>query len=119
MSISLPLAILNVRRGTTDSRQWYESGIVVPTLLPASQWGSEVIVSSGVTPVGSPRRTYEGKPNHAWMSPDNALIYVDNIRDALIKYDPANAQTYQRNADTYKAKITQTLAPLRKRYGTP
>lgn len=45
------------------------------------------------------------------MSPDNALIYVDNIRDALIKYDPANAQTYQRNADTYKAKITQTLAP--------
>lgn len=48
------------------------------------------------------------------MSPDNALIYVDNIRDALIKYDPANAQTYQRNADTYKAKITQTLAPLRK-----
>ncbi|WP_434476843.1 hypothetical protein, partial [Escherichia coli] len=26
------------------------------------------------------------------MSPDNALIYVDNIRDAFIKYDPANAQ---------------------------
>ena len=23
-------------QGTTDSRQWYESGIVVPTLLPAS-----------------------------------------------------------------------------------
>lgn len=75
----------------------------------------EVIVSSGVTPVGITEGPYEGKPNpHAWMSPDNALIYVDNIRDALIKYDPANAQTYQRNADTYKAKITQTLAPLRK-----
>ncbi|WP_188032840.1 metal ABC transporter solute-binding protein, Zn/Mn family, partial [Escherichia coli] len=72
-------------------------------------------VSSGVTPVGITEGPYEGKPNpHAWMSPDNALIYVDNIRDALIKYDPANAQTYQRNADTYKAKITQTLAPLRK-----
>lgn len=72
----------------------------------------EVIVSSGVTPVGITEGPYEGKPNpHAWMSPDNALIYVDNIRDALIKYDPANAQTYQRNADTYKAKITQTLAP--------
>ena len=48
------------------------------------------------------------------MSPDNALIYVDNIRDALVKYDPANAQTYQRNADAYKQKITATLEPLRK-----
>ena len=58
---------------------------------------------------------YNGKPNpHAWMSPDNALIYVDNIRDALVKYDPANAQTYQRNAEAYKQKITATLEPLRK-----
>ena len=40
------------------------------------------------------------------MSADNALIYVDNIRDALVKYDPANAQTYQRNAEAYKQKIT-------------
>lgn len=75
----------------------------------------EVIVTAGVTPVGITEGPYDGKPNpHAWMSPDNALIYVDNIRDALVKYDPANAQTYQRNADIYKAKITRTLDPLRK-----
>ncbi|MDI8993135.1 zinc ABC transporter substrate-binding protein, partial [Salmonella enterica subsp. enterica serovar Anatum] len=42
---------------------------------------------------------------HAWMSAENALIYVDNIRDALVKYDPDNAQIYKQNAERYKAKI--------------
>lgn len=75
----------------------------------------EVIVSAGVTPVGITEGPYDGKPNpHAWMSPDNALIYVDNIRNALMKYDPTHAQTYQRNAELYKANITRTLDPLRK-----
>lgn len=69
----------------------------------------EVIVTKGITPMGISEGPYNGKPNpHAWMSPDNALIYVDNIRDALVKYDPANAQTYQRNAEAYKQKITAT-----------
>ncbi|BBU16356.1 hypothetical protein BE1S17E09_P11370 (plasmid) [Escherichia coli] len=51
-----------------------------------------MIVSSGVTPVGLTKGPYEGKPPppNAWMSPDNALIYIVNIRDALIKYDPEN-----------------------------
>lgn len=75
----------------------------------------EVIVTKGITPMGISEGPYNGKPNpHAWMSPDNALIYVDNIRDALVKYDLANAQTYQRNAEAYKQKITATLEPLRK-----
>jgi manganese/iron transport system substrate-binding protein len=78
----------------------------------------EVVVTQGITPMGIGEGPYNGKPNpHAWMSPDNALIYVDNIRDALVKYDPANAQIYQRNAEAYKQKITATLEPLRKQVG--
>ncbi|MBV8043174.1 metal ABC transporter substrate-binding protein [Pluralibacter sp.] len=74
----------------------------------------EVVVTAGITPMGITEGPYNGKPNpHAWMSADNALIYVNNIRDALVKYDPANAETYQRNAEAYKAKITRTMAPLR------
>lgn len=74
----------------------------------------EVVVSQGVEPIGIGEGPYNGKPNpHAWMSPDNALIYVDNIRDALVKYDPANAETYRQNAAAYKQKITSALAPLR------
>lgn len=74
----------------------------------------EVVVSAGVTPMGIGEGPYNGKPNpHAWMSPDNALIYVDNIRDALVKYDPVNAETYRQNASAYKQKITAALDPLR------
>ncbi|WIM57092.1 metal ABC transporter substrate-binding protein [Pantoea anthophila] len=74
----------------------------------------EVIVSAGITPIGIGEGPYNGKPNpHAWMSPDNALIYVDNIRDALVKYDPANAETYRQNAAAYKQKISAAIAPLR------
>ncbi|WJD49495.1 metal ABC transporter substrate-binding protein [Enterobacter sp. PGRG2] len=74
----------------------------------------EVVVSDGVKPMGISEGPYNGKPNpHAWMSAENALIYVDNIRDALVKYDPDNAQIYQQNATAYKAKIQATLAPVR------
>lgn len=73
-------------------------------------------VSAGVTPLGITEGPYNGKPNpHAWMSPDNALIYVDNIRDALSKADPANAATYAANAEAYKAKIRAEIAPIRAR----
>ncbi|OYY08421.1 MAG: iron ABC transporter substrate-binding protein [Rhizobiales bacterium 35-68-8] len=74
------------------------------------------VVSDGVTPLGITEGPYNGKPNpHAWMSPDNALIYVDNIRAALSKADPANAATYAANADAYKAKIRAAIAPIRAR----
>ena len=72
------------------------------------------VVSRGVAPIAIAQGPYAGKPNpHAWMSPQAALIYVDNIRDALVEHDPAQADTYRRNAAAYKARITATLDPLR------
>ncbi|WP_434775358.1 metal ABC transporter substrate-binding protein [Pseudomonas oryzihabitans] len=72
------------------------------------------VVSQGIEPIAIAQGPYAGKPNpHAWMSPQAALIYVDNIRDALVEHDPAQADTYRRNADAYKARITATLDPLR------
>lgn len=73
-----------------------------------------VVVSDGVEPMGIGAGPYTGKPNpHAWMSPQSALVYVDNIRDALVQHDPAHADTYKANAEAYKQKITATLEPLR------
>ena len=49
---------------------------------------------------------YEGKPNpHAWMSPANARVYVENIRKGLTRLDPAGAATYRRNADRYSREL--------------
>ncbi len=76
----------------------------------------EVIVSQGVEPMGIGEGPYSGKPNpHAWMALDSALIYVDNIRDAFVKYDPKNAEVYMANATAYKDKIKTAIEPLRKR----
>lgn len=76
----------------------------------------EVVVSTGVEPIGISEGPYTGKPNpHAWMSPDAALIYVDNIRDAFVKYDPSNASTYQANAEAYKVRIRDTIDPIKAR----
>lgn len=72
------------------------------------------IVSEGVQPMSIAEGPYTGKPNpHAWMSPTNALIYVDNIRDAFVEHDPAHAETYKANAEAYKAKIEAAVAPIR------
>ncbi|OZI71266.1 metal ABC transporter substrate-binding protein [Bordetella genomosp. 12] len=74
------------------------------------------VVSEGIAPIGIDAGPYQGKPNpHAWMSPQNALIYVDNIRDALVRHDPAHAETYRANAQAYKARIQATLEPIRAR----
>ena len=42
---------------------------------------------------------------HAWQSVANAKIYVANIRDALVKTDPAGQAAYEANAKAYLAKL--------------
>jgi len=75
-----------------------------------------VVVTEGIVPMGIAEGAYRGKPNpHAWMSPTNALVYVDNIAKAFAAHDPANAEVYRRNADSYAAKIKALDAPLRAR----
>lgn len=75
-----------------------------------------VVVTEGITPLPIREGAYNGNPNpHAWMSPSNALIYIENIRKGLVQADPANAETYNRNAKAYAEKIKALDAPLRER----
>ncbi|MGQ8774603.1 metal ABC transporter substrate-binding protein [Serratia sp. NA_112.1] len=74
------------------------------------------VVTEGITPLPIREGPYNGNPNpHAWMSASNALVYIENIRKALVQHDPGNAETYNRNAKTYAAKIAALDAPLRER----
>lgn len=72
------------------------------------------VVSDGIQPMSITGGDYDGRANpHAWMALDSALIYVDNIAQAMSDADPDNAATYRANADAYKARITDTIEPLR------
>lgn len=71
-------------------------------------------LTDGIVPMSITEGEYDGKPNpHAWMGLNNALIYVDNIRDAFLSHDPDNADIYTANAERYKKQITEAIAPLR------
>ena len=75
-----------------------------------------ITLSDGVEPMGISEGPYIDKPNpHAWMSLENALIYIDNIRDGLTKHDPQNATIYKENAQNYKTEITNAIAPLKEK----
>lgn len=74
------------------------------------------VLTEGVPPMGISEGPYTGKPNpHAWMSPANAVIYVENIRRALVKMDPANEAVYTANATAYAAKIKALDEPVRQK----
>lgn len=70
------------------------------------------VLTEGIEPIGIEEGPYVGKPNpHSWMSPRNALIYVENIRRALVELDPANAATYNANAIDDARSQLEKLAP--------
>ena len=88
--------------------RWFEQFLTNLGEVPSAT------LTEGIQPISISGGEYEGKPNpHAWMSPANAQIYVDNIAAALSDADPANAATYAANAATYKARLAAALDPLK------
>lgn len=86
--------------------KFYENAKEVPS----------AIVTEGITPLSIKEGAYKDLPNpHAWMSPTNGLIYVENIKNALIKADPTHQSEYEQNAKNYSQKIKDLDAPLRER----
>lgn len=77
------------------------------------------VLTEGIEPMGITEGPYTGKPNpHAWMSPTNAVVYVENIRRALVEVDPKNAEIYDANAAAYVAKIMALDGPVREKLAT-
>ncbi len=87
---------------------WFEQFLSNLRGVPAAT------LTDGIEPISIAEGSYEGAPNpHAWMGLDNALIYIDNIVRAMATADPDHAVTYQANAETYKARLRETIGPLR------
>ena len=72
-----------------------------------------VTVSEGVDPVSIAEDAYAGLPNpHAWMSPLNAQVYVENMTEAFAELDPANADAFRANAEAYKQELQEVQDQL-------
>src|SRR5690606_3682652 len=64
------------------------------------------VVSEGVEPIDITGDAYAGKPNpHAWMSPLNVRVYVDNMVRAFAELDPAHAEDFRANGERYQAEL--------------
>lgn len=88
--------------------RWFEKFLANLGSVPSA------VISDGVQPISISGGGYDGKPNpHAWMSPDNALIYVENIRKALTQVDPQNAEAYAANAKAYSDRIRAEIGPMK------
>jgi ABC-type Zn uptake system ZnuABC Zn-binding protein ZnuA len=79
---------------------WFEQFMGAVSDVPS------VVLTDGIEPLLIAEGAYKDLPNpHAWMSPQMALVYVDNIRKAFIELDPANESAYNANAEAYSAHI--------------
>ncbi|MBN7794202.1 metal ABC transporter substrate-binding protein [Microbacterium esteraromaticum] len=67
-----------------------------------------VVVSDGIEPIDIAADAYAGKPNpHAWMSPLNVQIYVDNMVEAFSDLSPEHAADFTANGEAYKSELQQ------------
>lgn len=46
-----------------------------------------------------------GADPHTWFDPNNVIIWVDNVEQALSTLDPAGAETYAENAAAYRSEL--------------
>jgi zinc/manganese transport system substrate-binding protein len=95
-----------------DARKIADAGLLVinglglegwlPRLLQASGGKAPILIATnGIAPL---KLGSDADP-HAWQSVVNAKKYVTNIRDALAAANPADAEVFRNQADTYLANL--------------
>jgi manganese transport system substrate-binding protein len=113
----------------SDLQRGQQADLILDNGLGLERWAEKfysnlknvrrITLSQGVEVVNINQDSYAGKPNpHAWMSPKAALIYVENIRKALIDLDPINAGSYNKNAADYSQKIKSLDQQLKETIAT-
>lgn len=76
-----------------------------------------VTLSDGIEPIQIAAGRGDGMPNpHSWMSPKNALVYVENVKKALCDLDPENADYYRANAAAYSARLRAIAERLEREF---
>lgn len=63
-----------------------------------------VTITEGIQPIESIQYKNSTDP-HAWMDVANGLIYIENIKNALVALDPDNADIYEFNYGIYRQQL--------------
>ncbi|MCK8615770.1 metal ABC transporter substrate-binding protein [Gordonia sp. C13] len=105
-----------------DVRRTATASLVVDNGLNLEAWFGQfvdgldvrhVVASNGIDPIDIASDAYAGKPNpHAWMSPVNVGIYVDNLVEAFTDLDPEGAEIFAANGASYKEQLQQVQTEL-------
>lgn len=98
-----------------DAQMVNQADLILKNGLTFEGWLSELIensgttaeviqVTAGVSTIQSTQYKNSTDP-HAWMDASLGLVYIKNIKDALVKLDPDNAEIYQFNYGIYKKQL--------------
>lgn len=129
----------------TDARRYANSALVFMIGLHLEPWLSKlqqatgnrvprVVVTTGINPRVVQAEDDDGEPApgafsrekdpHVWQNPQNMVVVVRNIEQALSQADPAGAGVYRVNAAAYQAELmeldrylleqTATIPPARR-----
>ncbi len=73
-------------------------------LIESAGGDAEVVtITEGIPAIHS---TYKGSSDpHAWMDASYGLIYIENIKNALVKFDPDNKEVYEFNYGVYRRQL--------------
>lgn len=62
-----------------------------------------VLITEGIPAI---RSAYKGSADpHAWMDAAHGLVYIENIKNALVKFDPLNKEVYEFNYGVYRQQL--------------
>ena len=98
-----------------DVRLVARASLVLVNGLTFEGWMTELIensgtrartvrITEGIGTIESEEYANSADP-HAWMTAQNGVTYVRNIRDALIELDPFNRKQYEFNANVYTEQL--------------
>jgi len=100
-----------------DVQRVLKADLVLKNGLTFEGWLEELIensgtkaktvrVTEGITPISSKEYKNSADP-HAWMDVELGLVYIKNIKNALVELAPEHAETFEFNYGVYKKQLAE------------
>ena len=98
-----------------DAQKVSEADLILKNGLTFEGWLNELIdnsgteakvitITDGIPPITSEKYQNSTDP-HAWMDAQYGLIYIENIKNALVELDPDNSDIFEFNYQLYKQQL--------------